>query len=1368
MVRWVADRRRARGDDQRGYTFVELIISIVILTMITGALGAAFVTAMNGSRATVDRVRQSNDAQVIAAFFVRDAQAAGGSDPNTASVDTTLGVSPVGSDPAGCTAGSGLPVVRFKWLDRLVVNGAQTSEIHVASYNLSSGRLTRQTCITDSTGSKNATLALAHNVQTATATCITGNAPSACGPNLPDAVQLTVRELRPSDSTPTSYTFTLTGSVRPQGQAFTKPPSGVLPFSPALFALGACSNGKPGVSVSGGGSGGYVTVGGAVVVNGVDNSPCTAMSLSGNSQYSATSTSIQNGGTCGGSNCAQAGTIGGYPTQLLDPYAGLTPPGDCNGPQTGSLSGGHYTPGRYLSAVSVNSAVTFDSGNYILCNGISFQSQANVTANGVLFYVASGTMSINGQATVSMTAASSGLYKGMLIWIPATNPVTTFVINGGSTVNTYDGLIYAPNVDVTVNGGSGTRVASIIARTISFSGGGQSTIGNPPSVIGPATLPDWTVGNDYGSAARPATMTATGGTTPYTWSATGLPTGLSINASTGVIGGTPSATGTWSSIIVTVTDARGLAQTKTYSVTINPLPSITAPATLPASTQGVAYPTTTINASGGTPTLSWFASGLPAGMSINTSTGAIGGTPTASGTFTVTVTVADVVGVTKSKDYPLTINSPPTIGTTALPEWTQDRPYSTTVSASSGTPPYTWSATGLPNGLSIGATNGVISGTTSKTGTFSVTVTITDSVGAVATKPYSLTINKTPSITFLGNLPASTVNRSYPPGLGQAVITATGGTAPYAWSDNGTLPNGLTINSSTGVISGTPTATGTSSVTITMTDAAGATASRTYSLTINVAPTITPGSLPNWTVNQPNYNATVSASGGTTPYSWSVSGLPAGLTFNPSGANSLVISGTPTATGTFTVTVTVTDTAGATASHDFPLTITSFGPATKLVFTQQPSNSIAGAAFTTQPQVAVEDSVGNIVTTDSSTVTLAITSGTPTSGGPGALSGCTQTETSGVITFSGCKINTPGTGYKLHATDGSLTAANTAAFNITIGTATQLVFTQQPSNSTAGAAFATQPQVAVEDSVGNIVTTDSSTVTLAITSGTPTSGGPGALSGCTQTETSGVITFSGCKINTTGTGYKLHATVGSLTAADSSAFNITIGAASKFLVTPSTSTPNAGSPFNVTLTAQDAGGNTVTSYTGPHTITWSGATTSPAGSAPSYPVTAVTFSGGVSTTTLTATLFAAGNNTLTASATGPTVTGFAMIAVTAAGPSSLAFTNCSANNGAAGSCGGTGVAVGNNGVMDGFVSVVDSFGNNPTVSAGSTWTVTIGSNNGSFVVTNSPVTITGPANQSGTTFHVKYNGTGAANATLTGHATSGAPSVTDGTMTVKR
>src|SRR5205807_9372870 len=125
---------------------------------------------------------------------------------------------------------------------------------------------------------------------------------------------------------------------------------------------------------------------------------------------------------------------------------------------------------------------------------------------------------------------------------------------------------------------------------------------------------------------------------------------------------------------VTVTDATGLTANQGYSITINQVPTISGPATLPTSTKGVAYPNTTIQASDGTAPLHWFASGLPAGMSINTNRGVIGGTPTDDGTFSVTVTVVDTVGVTATRTYPLTINSPPAISTTALPEWTVNRP----------------------------------------------------------------------------------------------------------------------------------------------------------------------------------------------------------------------------------------------------------------------------------------------------------------------------------------------------------------------------------------------------------------------------------------------------------------------------------------------------------------------------------------------------------------------------------------------------------------------------------------------------------------------------------------------------------------------
>jgi hypothetical protein len=126
------------------------------------------------------------------------------------------------------------------------------------------------------------------------------------------------------------------------------------------------------------------------------------------------------------------------------------------------------------------------------------------------------------------------------------------------------------------------------------------------------------------------------------------------------------------------------------------------------------------------------------------------------------------------------------------------------------------------------------------------------------------------------------------------------------------------------------------------------------------------------------------------------------------------------------------------------------GPATQLVFSTEPAGATVGGAFTTQPVVTVEDASGDVITSDSSTVSLSIASGTPTSGGPGALSGCSPNESLGVITFSGCQIGTTGTAYELDATDGSLTAATSAAFNVTAATPLPHVTSFSPLSGVAG------------------------------------------------------------------------------------------------------------------------------------------------------------------------------------------------------------------------------------------------------------------------------------------------------------------------------
>ena len=210
----------------------------------------------------------------------------------------------------------------------------------------------------------------------------------------------------------------------------------------------------------------------------------------------------------------------------------------------------------------------------------------------------------------------------------------------------------------------------------------------------------------FANSPYSATVAATGGTTPYTWSATGLPANLTINSSTGAISGTPTAAGT-SSVTVTVTDATSpthLSASSTLSLTIGPAFSITT-ASLPAGSAGVDY-SATVAGVGGTTPYTWSATGLPANLTINPTTGAISGVPAASGTSTVHVTLTDSTTPTHmsvSKDLTLTIGTGLAITTTFLPGGFSGFAYSTTVAATGGTLPYSWTATGLPAGVTIDA-----------------------------------------------------------------------------------------------------------------------------------------------------------------------------------------------------------------------------------------------------------------------------------------------------------------------------------------------------------------------------------------------------------------------------------------------------------------------------------------------------------------------------------------------------------------------------------------------------------------------------------------------------------------------------------------
>ncbi|MGB7731153.1 MAG: Ig domain-containing protein [Candidatus Acidiferrum sp.] len=289
----------------------------------------------------------------------------------------------------------------------------------------------------------------------------------------------------------------------------------------------------------------------------------------------------------------------------------------------------------------------------------------------------------------------------------------------------------------------------------------------------------------------------------------------------------------------------------------------------------------------------------------------------------------------------------------SLPGGTAEKAYSETLTASGGTAPYSWSVSAgmLPAGLTLAAAIGTISGTPTTAGSFSFTAMVTDSstpTAETATQPLSITVTAAPApvsitTTSLANGQQGTTY--------SASLAATGGTTPYTWSISASsLPPGLNLNASTGAISGTPTAAGTFGFTVKVTDSTTPTAqSATQKLSIAVAAAQTPVSITTTFLpegQQGNtYTATLlTARGGVTPYSWSVSAgaLPAGLTLSSSGT----LSGVPTASGSFAVTIKVKDSTTPTAETNtasFTITIVAGADhSVLLTWTASPSPAASG------------------------------------------------------------------------------------------------------------------------------------------------------------------------------------------------------------------------------------------------------------------------------------------------------------------------------------------------------------------------------------------------------------------------------------------
>jgi prepilin-type N-terminal cleavage/methylation domain-containing protein len=625
VATWLRSRLSADG----GFTLVEVVISVSLLGLITGAATTSMITATNGARMTSQRAHESTDAQLISAFLVRDAQAAGGSNPKTGTIDSTLGVTLVPGTTDACTPTN--TRVRFNWIDRI---DKSTNHANSAAYALDTAthQLVRRSC---RDGVSSGDMVLGTRVASFNAVC---NPIGAC-PGLPDLVTVTVTEL--SDPSYPTFTYDLVAQLRPEAQ---KAPSIFTGTPLPLMALGgaSCPSSKAFIDLHGS-STLQVQLGG-VVVNSPAVLPCVAVNIGGSGTYSADNTSVLSPGTC------PAGVTGctTFTQPLSDPLAGLpTPPGDCSTGSDPVPISGVYQPGVYHAMFKVNSSTTatFADGTYIFCNGLDVKT--TVDAPHVLFYFAGGSLTVNSTGTVTIGSQLAGDYRQVSIWQPHSDDVK---INGGAGLDSYKGIIYAPLSVVYITGGTNLQIGSVIAYAIDVGGTGYASFGPGVTIVTPA-LPPAFVGVFYS-----VTMAAAGGPPTPTpppllpryrnWQASNLPSGLSINADSGVLSGTTNVAATYPNVVISVTDYVPIipvTTTRTYTLNVGSGSlAIASASPLAQATVSTNY-SMTFEASGGnlglTGAYQWTNSTpLPAGLSW-TGNGVISGSPSAVGSSKTTPVV---------------------------------------------------------------------------------------------------------------------------------------------------------------------------------------------------------------------------------------------------------------------------------------------------------------------------------------------------------------------------------------------------------------------------------------------------------------------------------------------------------------------------------------------------------------------------------------------------------------------------------------------------------------------------------------------------------------------------------------------------------
>ncbi len=605
---------------------------------------------------------------------------------------------------------------------------------------------------------------------------------------------------------------------------------------------------------------------------------------------------------------------------------------------TGTLSaGGSWQPtvtvadGTYTNTTSFN----WTAGSPIVINDPGDQS--NTVGNVVSLPVvatdsASGTLtySISGLPSGLSISSSTGAITGTLTGSVASSPYTT-------TVSVTDGT----HTD--------TDTFSWVVNSA-----GPVIVANPGSLT-----------NAVGDMVAWQIDATDTGNAPLFYTESGLPAGLYINPSTGFVFGTISGSATVGSphsVTITATDPASNTASQTFSWTINAAGTVTV--TNPGdqtSTEGSSVSLSVTSNDTGSGTMHYVAFGLPAGLAISTSTGAISGTAAisdaANGPYTVTI-VANDGTYSAAQTFNWTVNSP--IALTAPADQTNNEADTVSLGLTvsySGSGTLSYAALGLPPGLKINAGTGVISGTVAKgaaaNGPYSVTVIAEDGTYA-SSQTFNWNVNSPITIT----VPDTQTNNDGD--TASLTLSATdsisGSTLVYSVQG---LPPGLSINTSTGALTGTlpvgDSTIGSYFPTIIVSDGTYY-SSANFEWDINATIAIAdPGAQANVVGDAISLHVTASG-GGTLTYA--ATGLPNGLSISTgTGLISGTVGSGATAIGSFTTTVTVGDGTN-TATDTFAWTITGSG----IVTLTTPSNQTTteGTTISTLSLSATDSGSGTL------------------------------------------------------------------------------------------------------------------------------------------------------------------------------------------------------------------------------------------------------------------------------------------------------------------------------------------------------------------------------------------------------------------------